>query len=87
MVVKGIFKHFIGTQGIGLSYPRDNFELIGYSKVDFAGCKVDRKSTSKTCQLLGNKLISWFFKKQNLVALSTVESEYITVSSCCAQVL
>ena len=32
-------------------------------------------------------LISWFPKKQNSVALSTTKVEYISTSSCCAQVL
>ena len=31
--------------------------------------------------------MSWFSKKQNCVALSTVESEYVTVGSCVAQIL
>ena len=49
--------------------------------------KVDRKSTSGTCHFLGNSLISWHSKKQNSVALSTVEAEYMAAGSCCAQVL
>ncbi|KAL6349996.1 hypothetical protein AAG906_002103 [Vitis piasezkii] len=65
---------------IGLWYPMgDNFELIGYSDVDFASCKVERKSTSGTCHFLGHSLVSWHSKKQNLVALSTVEAEYIAL--------
>ena len=49
---------------MGLWYPRDSpFELIGYSDVDFAGCKIDRKSTSGTCQFLGDRLDSWHSKK------------------------
>ena len=36
---------------------------------------------------LGFTLVSWFAKKQNSVALSTVEAEYISTASCCAQVL
>ncbi|KAL6316730.1 hypothetical protein AAG906_020414 [Vitis piasezkii] len=39
--------------------PGDNFELIGYSDADFAGCKVERKSTSGTCHFLGHSLVSW----------------------------
>ncbi|GAV68477.1 hypothetical protein CFOL_v3_11980 [Cephalotus follicularis] len=32
-------------------------------------------------------LVSWFSKKQNSVALSTTEDEYIAAGSCCAQAL
>jgi hypothetical protein len=51
------------------------------------GCKIDRKSTSGTCQFLGRSLVSWASKKQNLVALSTAEAEYITAGHCCVQLL
>ena len=73
--------------GIGLWYPMsDNFELIGFSDADFACCKVE-KNTSGTCHFLGHSLVSWHSKKQNLVALSTVEAKYIATSLCCAQIL
>jgi hypothetical protein len=32
-------------------------------------------------------LVSWSSKKQNSVALSTAEAEYIATGSCCAQIL
>jgi hypothetical protein len=44
-------------------------------------------STSGTYQLLGRSLVSWSSKKQNSVALSTAEAEYISAGSCCAQLL
>ncbi|KAL6316947.1 hypothetical protein AAG906_024485 [Vitis piasezkii] len=66
----------------GLWYPKsDNFELIGFSDADFAGCKVERKSTSGTCHFLGHSLVSWHSKKQNSVALSTAEVEYIATEA------
>nr|GEY00773.1 Rab-GTPase-TBC domain-containing protein [Tanacetum cinerariifolium] len=34
-----------------------------------------------------DKLVCWSSKKQNYVSISTAESEYVAVSSCCAQVL
>jgi len=49
--------------------------LTGYSDSDFADCKLDRKSTSGMCHLLGASLISWHSKKQACVALSTAEAE------------
>jgi len=86
--VKGILKYPKGTSTVGLWYPSHSLiHLIGYSDSDFAGCKLDRKSTSGTCHLLGSSLISWHNKKQACVALSTVEVEYIAAGSCCAQIM
>jgi bifunctional DNase/RNase len=31
--------------------------------------------------------VSWTSKKQNSVALSTIEAEYIAVGACCAQII
>ncbi|XP_057534407.1 uncharacterized protein LOC130812813 [Amaranthus tricolor] len=45
--------------------------------VDYAGYKVERKSTLGSCQFLGNSLISWYSKKYNSVALFKAEAEYI----------
>ncbi|KAK6163796.1 hypothetical protein DH2020_000660 [Rehmannia glutinosa] len=83
-----ILRYLKGCQEVGLWYPKEGgFKLIGYSDSDYAGCRVDRKSTSGTCQMLGNRLVSWFSKKQNSIATSTAEAEYIAAGSCCAQVL
>jgi hypothetical protein len=56
--------------------------LCGYSDADFAGCLLERRSTSRTCQFLGTSLVSWSSQKQSSVALSTTEAEYITTASC-----
>ncbi|XP_031091010.1 secreted RxLR effector protein 161-like [Ipomoea triloba] len=79
---KKILRYLKGMQSIGLWYPRNgSFDLVEYSDADFAGCKIDRKSTSGTCQFLGGRLVSWFSKKQNSIATSTAEGEYIAVRS------
>jgi hypothetical protein len=84
-VVRRIMRYLVLTPNQGLWYPKgSHFELLGYSDADYAKCKVDRKSTSGTCQFLGRSLVSWSSKKQNSVALSTAEVEYVTVGSCCA---
>ncbi|RVW66573.1 hypothetical protein CK203_064609 [Vitis vinifera] len=44
---------------------------------NFAGCKVERKSTSGTCHFLRHSLVSWHSKKQNSIALFMAEAEYI----------
>jgi hypothetical protein len=88
IAVKRIFRYLLGTIDLGLWYPKSNsFDLISYTDADFAGCKIDRKSTSGTCHFLGHSLVSWFSKKQNSVALSTAEAEYVAAGSCCAQSL
>jgi hypothetical protein len=85
---KRILRYLKHTQDVGLWYPKcASFELVGYSDSDYAGDKVERKSTSGTCQLLGISLLSWSSKKQNSIALSIAEAEYITAGSCCAQIL
>jgi hypothetical protein len=85
---KRVLRYLKHTQNVGLWYLKGaKFELIGYSNSDYAGCKVERKSTSGTCQLLERSLVSWPSKKKNSVALSTIEVEYISTDSCYAQIL
>nr|GFD48758.1 uncharacterized mitochondrial protein AtMg00810-like [Tanacetum cinerariifolium] len=63
------------------------FELTRFSDVDYAGCKDTLKSTSGGARFLSEKLVSWSSKKQDCTSLSTAESEYVSLSACCAQVL
>jgi hypothetical protein len=81
-------RYLVYTPKLGLWYPKGStFDLIGYSDADYAGCKIYRKSTSGTCQFLGRSLVSWASKKQNSIALSTAEVEYIAEGHCYAQLL
>jgi hypothetical protein len=58
-VVKRIMGYLVLTLNLGLWYPKgSHFDLIGYSDVGYARYKVDRKSTSRTCQFLGRSLVS-----------------------------
>jgi hypothetical protein len=57
--VKRILRYLVYTPKFGLWYPQGStFDLIGYSDADWAGCKINRKSTSGTCQFLGRSLVS-----------------------------
>ncbi|XP_070026550.1 secreted RxLR effector protein 161-like [Nicotiana sylvestris] len=85
---KRILRYLKETQNMVLYYPSgDNFNLIGYADADYAGYLVDKKSTSKMAHFLGSCLISWGTRKQNSVALSTIEAKYVTAASYCAQLL
>jgi hypothetical protein len=78
VAVKRIIRYLVHTPCFEIWYPKGStFDLIGYSDSDYTGCKVDRKSTSRTCQFLGRSMVSWSSKKQTFVALSIAEAEYV----------
>ncbi|GJU46415.1 retrovirus-related pol polyprotein from transposon TNT 1-94 [Tanacetum coccineum] len=56
--VKIIFRYLKGTLSLGLWSPKcSGFDLKGYSDSNYAGCNMERKTTSGACQLLGGKLV------------------------------
>nr|GFB78275.1 uncharacterized mitochondrial protein AtMg00810-like [Tanacetum cinerariifolium] len=87
--VKRIFWYLKDTIHMGLWYPKDiGFEITAFSDSDHAGCLTSDKSTSGGIQLLGgDKLVSWSSKKQNCTSMYSAETEYVSLSACCAQVL
>ncbi|GJT70151.1 putative ribonuclease H-like domain-containing protein [Tanacetum coccineum] len=75
-----------GKPKLGLWYPRvSSFVLEAYSNSDYAGANLDRKSTTRGCQFLSRRLISWKCKKKTIVATSTTEAEYVADANCCGQ--
>jgi hypothetical protein len=62
--VKRIFRYLRHTPDFDLWYfASSSLALHGFSDADFAGCQLDRKSTSGTCQFLGSSLVSWSSRK------------------------
>jgi hypothetical protein len=85
VVVKRILRYLVSTPCFRIWYLKGStFDLIRYSESDYARCKVDRKSTSGTCQFLGRSLVSWSSEKQTSVALSIAKTEYVAAGQCCA---
>jgi len=75
---KRILNYLKGKTNVGLWYPSDsNIVLSGFSNSDYAGCKLDSKSTNGTCHLLESTLISWNSKTQVCATLFIAEAEYI----------
>ncbi|CAI7847132.1 unnamed protein product [Closterium sp. NIES-54] len=69
----------------GIFYPahsKPQVELVGFSDADYAGDTADRKSHTGYVYCLNGAAISWQSKRQPVVALSTTESEYITLCQC-----
>ncbi|WVZ89160.1 hypothetical protein U9M48_035597 [Paspalum notatum var. saurae] len=78
--VKHIFRYLKFTPELGLWYSSgSSLSLRGFSDADHAGCRIDRKSTSGTGELLGTSLVSWSSRKQASIALSTTEAEYVVL--------
>nr|GFA32266.1 retrovirus-related Pol polyprotein from transposon TNT 1-94 [Tanacetum cinerariifolium] len=55
-----------------------------FADADHAGCQDTRRSTSGSVRFLGERLISWSSKRQQSAAISSMEAEYIALSSCYA---
>nr|GFC54000.1 hypothetical protein [Tanacetum cinerariifolium] len=81
--VKRIFRYLKGHPKLGLWYPKESpFDIVTFSDINYGGATQDCKSTTRGCQFLGRRLISWQCKKQTIVATSTTEAEYVAVASC-----
>lgn len=84
--VKRIFRYLKGTIDVGLLYSKnDNFEV--YSDADFAGDLKTRKSTSGVVSMFANAAITWQSKKQQCVALSTTEAEYVSAALATKEII
>nr|GEW35899.1 retrovirus-related Pol polyprotein from transposon TNT 1-94 [Tanacetum cinerariifolium] len=82
--VKRIFRYLRGTINTRLWYLKgSSFELTSFLDADHAGCIDSRKSTYRGIQFLGDKLVSWMSKKQNCIAMSLAEAEYVALSASC----
>ncbi len=79
---KRVLRYLKGTCSYHLRYGGQNrhLPLSGLSDADWAGDKKDRTSISGFVWSLGGGPISWSAKKQNCVALSTTEAEYVTLT-------
>ncbi|GJX09981.1 hypothetical protein Tco_0199840 [Tanacetum coccineum] len=54
-------------------------DITRYRDANHAGCQDSRKSTSGSAQFLGEKLVSWSFKKQKCTAISLLK---LNISPC-----
>ncbi|XP_014660193.1 uncharacterized protein LOC106804162 [Setaria italica] len=87
--VKRIIHYIAGTLDHGLFYPRcpGAAHFFEYSDSDHAGNIDTSKSTSGILFFLRKCLVSWQLVKQQVVALSSYEAEYIAASTASTQAL
>lgn len=85
---KRILRYLNQTKDFKLVFKKNpSLDIIAYSDADWAGDRRDRKSTSGTAVYFGGNLISWKSVKQQSVALSTAEAEYVAAAQTAAEVI
>jgi hypothetical protein len=77
--VKRIFRYLIGTRDLWLSYGETNRALEGYADAD-GSMTEDRRAITGYAFLIDGGAVSWSSKRQEIVSLSTTESEYVAAT-------
>nr|GEX56766.1 hypothetical protein [Tanacetum cinerariifolium] len=88
---------FISKKGkdilLGLWYSKDSaIAFTDFTDADHVGCQDTRRSTSRSMQLLGDRLVNWSSKGQKSAAISNTKAEYIAFDNkgiiplCCNNV-
>ena len=84
-MLKHVFQYIIGTIDYTLKFTKspEVLRLVGYSDSDWGSSVVDRKSITGYYFTLSSKgpAISWKSKKQQTIALSSCEAEYMALSA------
>ena len=75
--VKRIFSYVQGTRDYGLRFGPSISVPIGYTDSDYAGNTHTRQSTSGFIFILNGGPIAWSSRRQQCIALSTTEAEYV----------
>lgn len=84
--VKRLIKYLKGTSSLRLKLGgiKDDESLIGFADANWAEDNKTRKSNSGYIFLLGGS-ISWSCKRQDCVAMSSTEAEFISLSEACRE--
>ena len=76
-----VLRYLKGTLGLGITFKKTGkMDLILYTDSDFAGSRLDYRSTTGYCTILGGNLVTWRSKKQSVVAKSSTEAEFRALS-------
>lgn len=83
-LAKRVLRYLAGTMEHGLVFggaPSGGLELVGYSDADWAGDVASRRSRTGYVFMLNGAAVSWRSQRQQTVALSTAEAEYMALTS------
>ena len=76
---KRVFRYLSGTRELALIYGGDQHQLLGYTDAD-GSSQEHRRAISGHAFLIDGGAVSWSSRKQELVTLSTAESEYVAAT-------
>ncbi len=79
VAVKRIFCYLMGTHDLWLMYGETCRTLVGYADAD-GSMTEDCHAITGYAFLIDGRAVSWSLKKQEIVSLSTTESEYIAAT-------
>ena len=86
--VKHVFRYLNGTRSLGITYHKGGeIEPLAYSDADWGSDTNDRKSISGYVFIMSTGPISWQSKKQPMIALSSMEAEYMAESLATWQII
>jgi hypothetical protein len=77
---KHLMRYLIGTRNYCLKYSKSNMPLYGYCDADWGNDTDTRRSTTGYVFMLSNGAITWQSKRQQTVALSSTEAEYMAAT-------
>ena len=89
---RSILRYLKRTITCGIIYrcsssSRKRISALGYCDADYAADRIERKSVSGFVFIIAEGAVSWRSKKQDNIAQSTVEAEYISRSSAMKELL
>ena len=84
--VKQIYHYLVGTKSLALTFGTRASGLVGYVDVDSA-TQEHRRAITGFAFLIDGGAILWGLKKQELVTLSTAESEYVAATHAAKEAL
>src|SRR6266545_797461 len=83
-----VIEYIRNTMDYGLIYFCNyNITPLAYVDADYGGCRNTCHSTSGYIFTMAGGAVTWSSKRQAMVALSTVEAEYVVMSRCTQQMI
>jgi hypothetical protein len=84
--VRRIYHYLLGTKDLKLTYGGMEKVLTGYADAD-GSMGEDRRAVSGYTFLIDGGAVSWSSKRQDIVSLSTTESEYVAATHAAKEAL